>query len=228
MIKLPLAGWGCCGSRNTKGSTITKAHLHAALEHQVAQANVSRCVTVYKKDRASTAALRSSVWLLAGLTPRQERATTHLRLVQPLSEAIHRYLATFLCRGPLLLLSSPLTTWAPLGYQRLVAKLASRRWLPGYKRGGVTKHSVRPECPQRPSLRGSGRVRARHSKAVTRFHPPRTREVRQLACLFRLLAPAVPTTQARGALTARLFSLFSAPHLMTVTLTTITSHFLRK
>lgn len=204
---------------NTKASTITKARqlLALPLEHQEAQANVSRRVTVYK-----TVAASEPHWSTAPLAPCG--ADTACRMSGNLPWACR---ATFesdssLSRHLPLSPTPPLlsSTWAPLSYQRLAAKLASAAWLPGYRNvlnttfGGVST----------TSQRGSRRVRGRHSKAMTYFHLPKNAEVWQLS-LPRPATSPVPTTQTSGAVTALLFS---APHLMTVTLTTIASHFPRK
>lgn len=73
---------------------------------------------------------------------------TYLGLIQPLSKAVHRYLATFLChQHP----SSPLLCSALLylcvwWYQRLVAKLTSAG---GFQKRKTYKTQSAVSCPNR-------------------------------------------------------------------------------
>lgn len=206
----------------TKASTITKAQqlLAVPLEHQEAQANVSRRVTVYKTVSAS-----EPHWSTAPLAPC--RADTACKMSDNLPWACR---ATFesdssLSRHLPLSPTPPLlsSTWAPLSYQRLAAKLASAAWLPGYRGGKkCAKHNVR-----RSAHDVTARLQTRTRETFEGndlFPSSQNAEVWQLS-LPRPATSPVPTTQTSGAVTALLFS---APHLMTVTLTTIASHFPRK
>lgn len=154
---------------NTKASTITKAQqlLAVPLEHQEAQANVSRRVTVYK-----TVAASEPHWSTAPLAPC--RADTACKMSDNLPWACR---ATFesdssLSRHLPLSPTPPLlsSTWAPLSYQRLAAKLASAAWLPGYR--GEYKNVLNTTFGgvSTTSQRGSRRIQGRHSKAMTYFH----------------------------------------------------------
>lgn len=127
-----------------------------------------------------------------------ESKITYLGLIQPLSKAVHRYLATFLCHQALLYSPVPVCLTLPaVGLLQLASAAGSK--------------SENVQKPAQGKLswtlqRGSEGAQRRYSKAATYFH---LHWIPKVGCPSRLPRPAtfqVPTIQTSGAPTALLFS----------------------